>query len=697
MGKLPALILVSFCFAITANAQGPTTLQLTGTPIERALIPGQVHEFTVKLEENTYIQIAVEQRGIDVIVKVLSPNNKSLGEFDSPTGDEGTENVSFVAAADGIYRLTIAALDPTDTTEGRYQIKVIESRPATDQELKTSKNREAVRAKGLALLADVEELIAQIKSPQTRISSQLQAAQLLWPSDEKRAAKYLADAIAGVKELLATIDPGSQQYFQHYSEIWQLRQEIVQALAARDAEAALSFLSATVPPGDPFGNQGEQMSQEKQLELTIANEIMRNDPNRALKIARQSLKTGCSMHLLNTLLQLKQQSPELATELANDIATRLVDEKLITDGEGFGVGMNLLRFSTAPQASSETAALNSAASRPRLLSDDKYRELFQKMLTEALSYSPSSGSPVSPERNAAWNMLTALQSLGPSLDTIASGTMAMVEKKMAEFNTFATPPAVDASQPYVAMIASSPPDAALQALEKAPAGVREQLYMQLANREAGNGDIARARQIINDHVSNPFQRREQLMALEQQAIYQAVNKGKVDEALRGIAGLRTPRERAAQLAQVANQIGPGLKRANAIRLLEQARSLLGPSPQAPDEDQRHALFEIGLAFSRYDSKRAFEIVDPLVDQINELCTAARALNGFGADYFEDDELNLQNDSGVAKVASQMSTVLGGLAFTNFESAKAAADRIRLPEIRLKVYLEIAQQTSQAGK
>jgi hypothetical protein len=286
--------------------------------------------------------------------------------------------------------------------------------------------------------------------------------------------------------------------------------------------------------------------------------------------------------------------------------------------------------------------------------------------------------------------------MGSNLDTIASGTMATVGRKVIELNLNATPPP-EPSQEYLAAIANAPTDTALQALEKAPPELKEQLYMQLATREIGNGDIARARQIINDHVSNVYQRRELLMNIEQQSIYRAMNTGTVEEALRGIANLRTSRERAARLAEIANQIGPGQKRAGAINLLEQARSMLGPSIQAQDEDQMRALLEIARAFSRYDSKRPFEIVEPLIDQINELCTAARVLQGFGAEFYEDDELNLQNGSSVGNMAAQMSNVLGSLAFTNFERAKAAADRFRLPEIRLKAYLEIAQQTSQAIK
>ena len=195
MRKLLALIL-SFlsCFplAVISNAQGPGALQL-GTPIELTLGPGQVHEFTVKAEENSFVQVVVNQRGIDVIVKVFSPNNKSLGEFDSPNGNEGPENVSFVAVAAGSYRISVGPLDPTATPEGRYEIKLLELRQATDQELKTGKNQEVVKAKGLALLAEIEGLIPQIKSPHNRIKTQLEVAQILWETDEKRASKYLSD------------------------------------------------------------------------------------------------------------------------------------------------------------------------------------------------------------------------------------------------------------------------------------------------------------------------------------------------------------------------------------------------------------------------------------------------------------------------------------------------------------------------
>ena len=244
---------------------------------------------------------------------------------------------------------------------------------------------------------------------------------------------------------------------------------------------------------------------------------------------------------------------------------------------------------------------------------------------------------------------------------------------------------------YQYAIANSPVDSALETIAKAPQDQREQLYLQLVNREASSGDTGRARQLIK-LVPTPGQQRNALKNIDQQEIYRALAKGKVDQALTIISTFATPRERAAQLAQIVSQIGPGQKRANAINLLEQARAMLGTSLQAPDQDHMNALFEIARAFARYDSKRSFEIVDPLIDQINDICTAARTMEGFGAENFSDEELNLQNGGNVAQEVLRLSQVLGTLAVTNFERAKAGADRLRLPEVRLKAYLEIAQQS-----
>ena len=52
---------------------------------------------------------------------------------------------------------------------------------------------------------------------------------------------------------------------------------------------------------------------------------------------------------------------------------------------------------------------------------------------------------------------------------------------------------------------------------------------------------------------------------------------------------------------------------------------------------------------------------------------------------------MQNDNSVATIAPSLANALGILSLVDFDRAKAVADRIHLPEVRLPVHLNIAQQ------
>ena len=80
-----------------ANGQaGPTSLQ-PGTPIERTLAAGQSHTYNISLEQDQFLHLVVDQRGIDVVVRAFSPAGRQLGEFDTPNGVSGPEDVTLIA------------------------------------------------------------------------------------------------------------------------------------------------------------------------------------------------------------------------------------------------------------------------------------------------------------------------------------------------------------------------------------------------------------------------------------------------------------------------------------------------------------------------------------------------------------------------------------------------------------------------
>src|SRR5712671_7046110 len=209
---LSLLLLNSLLGIQFAKAQTVTTSLLQpGTPIERTLAAGQSHTYNISLEQDQFLHLVVDQRGIDVVVRAFSPAGSQLREFDSPNGTSGPEDVTLIAATSGVYRIEVAPLSGYENPSGRYEIKILEIRKATEQELQAGTNQEVTKAKGLALLSEAIQNFPQLRRPQTRARFQILAAQLLWNSDDKRAAKTIEQAIESVKEFIANVDNSEQE------------------------------------------------------------------------------------------------------------------------------------------------------------------------------------------------------------------------------------------------------------------------------------------------------------------------------------------------------------------------------------------------------------------------------------------------------------------------------------------------------
>src|SRR5260370_14328251 len=111
--------------------------------------------------------------------------------------------------------------------------------------MQASKREDALKGRGLALLTEIAETLKQIQLTQTRVRVQLQAAQLLWPTNEKAAAKLVTDAIEGAKAYLASIDIGEPNYYQNYQMEMYLRRQLVEVIATHYPATDLSYLPST--------------------------------------------------------------------------------------------------------------------------------------------------------------------------------------------------------------------------------------------------------------------------------------------------------------------------------------------------------------------------------------------------------------------------------------------------------------------
>src|SRR5215813_868192 len=104
-----------------------------GKPIEQELAGGQSHDYQLTLADGQYVNLVVDQRGIDVVVKLFGPDGKAIMEFDSESQVQGQESVSLVAEAGGSYQLSVQP-KLNRAAAGRYEIRIEELRAATDDD-----------------------------------------------------------------------------------------------------------------------------------------------------------------------------------------------------------------------------------------------------------------------------------------------------------------------------------------------------------------------------------------------------------------------------------------------------------------------------------------------------------------------------------------------------------------------------------
>ena len=117
---------------VTNNLE-PLRLEF-GRPLERQIAGGQKHVYIFDLSSAELASITVEQKGIDVFVKLIDKDGAAMAEFDSETRLNGIESVEAVSVAAGSIRLEV---EPRlkSAASGNYTIRWYDKRPSTQNDL----------------------------------------------------------------------------------------------------------------------------------------------------------------------------------------------------------------------------------------------------------------------------------------------------------------------------------------------------------------------------------------------------------------------------------------------------------------------------------------------------------------------------------------------------------------------------------
>ncbi|MEW6731782.1 MAG: hypothetical protein AB1489_10680 [Acidobacteriota bacterium] len=558
-------------------------------------------------------------------------------------------------------------------------------RPTTTPTDKQQQAEKELQKRALELIDEIVASTQSLKLPENRIRIQLSLVNLLWSRDENRARTIFIEAERNLAELLRNFsDEPHEQYYAAYAPL-QLRTEMMQAMATRDAKLTLDFLRSTrlLLPPNPYSNpnEKEQLEGELQLELSLAAQVAAENPTQAIKIAEEALAKGLNSSVIGVISQLQEKEPEAAARLASQLVSKIRSENLATNDEARSVALSLLYLSPDFNSLlSPNVQDQPAGKRTQIIDERTLRELAEMLAAAALNIA-SNGNLLEPtELYSARAVLQQLQPLLPAIEKYAPARAVALRARIAKWK-------LDKPNPYnefQSLLEKGTADDLMKAASKAPQGLRENFYAQAAWKAFNDGNIDQARQIA-EKMPNVYQRNELLSQLDRQQLMRSADEGKLEEARRLLSQVRSFEERITILTQlVSTMMGKGNKSA-ARQLLSEARALMSGAPE--NAIQLAAQMQIAYAYANLEPATSFGLIEPIIDKLNELIAAAAVLDGFDNPYarrFKNGEMIMAGD------LLYHGQGLLPLVRADFERALATANRFEREELKLLARLIVVE-------
>lgn len=247
MLRLTLLISALFLPALAPPAR-PQTVSVpapkAGESVERELKGGEAHVYEIDATANQFVRVVVDQRGVDVVVALVGPEGAKLLEVDRLNGSNGPEELFWLAAGSGKYRLEVRALEQS-APAGKYRLKIIEGQRSAARAQKILTAQEAlVRGTRLRAQGTPESIRDAAKSFADALS--------LWSeAEESSSAAYAAWQLARTYRDLKDVQKASEAYRQalslhraakdQYGELETLRNLGDFSLSIREYDAALEY------------------------------------------------------------------------------------------------------------------------------------------------------------------------------------------------------------------------------------------------------------------------------------------------------------------------------------------------------------------------------------------------------------------------------------------------------------------------
>ncbi len=485
----------------------------------------------------------------------------------------------------------------------------------------------------MQILDQVVSDAALLRLPQNKAIVFAMAGDLYWKFDEKKSRDLFRSAAGEI--LLYQADREREKpdiAVEGYMEIADPsdpRRQVLPLLARHDAEMALELLIQTRPAAlvaamqkasapDARTDQGDFMEtmrvrQELNLEQQFALQAANENPDRAVRLIKESLTKGVSSNVIQLLQQLHKKDEKKASELAGEVVRKLVDLDLGRRQEELQVAINFLQSMARSGAAGETET----KSKTFRFTDAQAKELANKLVNTFMAPVNSVG------------ITTALSRAMPSLEKIVPDKVGLLKQRMSENQKNLPSEFRNMERMQKLWDPNSTPEQILAEVPKLQSEMeRSSAYQAVSGKIALIDDEARAKKLI-DQIGDEKARTRAFEQFELAKINRTAASGKLEDARKMIGSLTNKRmqiQRYVALAQQFHKKGAEADVEAAKALMKQARALINETPE--DEDELNDLMEVVGGYATVEPDVAFRLFEPMVDQINDIVHASAILSKY---------------------------------------------------------------------
>lgn len=557
------------------------------------------------------------------------------------------------------------------------------------------KSAQEIEKKALSLLERTIGDADSLRLPENRVYVFASAGTLLWTRDEKRARQLFRRAATEFAALSGATEDDGDELPENYWMLQNVRNQFLNAVAALDAELALELLRQTrlpvyermlnLPPEKIklYRNLHQQAQSELNLEKDFAARLAKQNPRRAVELARAGLSKGASYSDLNLINQLKEAEPELASKFADDVLKKLLDTDISdpNDYTARSILQSFLSQFTQPSDSDDDRQLKLDKNALRKLAA-KYAD-FLAGSTLQYGYGDIQNSlpifeRILPERVAA--LKQRYERLKQNYD--AQNQYNQFQDRFNQLNNNG------AAETLVAEA------------ENFPIEMRPQMYSSAAAKMMQAGNYAAGRQLLAA-LPGKQARQNALFQYDWQSLYNFLNSEKYAEAEQIIAQQIDRSQKIRLLVQTANHFAGKKESEKAAKYLAEARSLVNPNPE--NYNELSDLMQVLGATAEDDAEKTFDLVESFVPKFNEIFAATAFLSKYQPNSgFREGELVISPNgwgngivffSGIGRSdyggsVNINSLRLDRLGKANLERATNLADRFERADLRIAARMMI---------